>query len=147
MAAERADVDARTARGHAIAADEVRDVLGGGAAALGEAQVVVGGEVEEAARAARAPERPVEVVARALQELDLGARHAAHRPVEAVAAAHVEVLHEEVLEAAEQGREVLDTRRALTLKETLRMNKNLLEKKFSKIFFQKYSFSRSIYLI
>ena len=128
VAAERADVDARTARGHAVAADGVRDVLGGGAAALGEAQVVVGGEVEEAARAARAPERPVEVVARALHELDLGARHAAHRPVEAVAAAHVEVLHEEVLEAAEQGREVLETRRALTLKETERMNKNLMEK-------------------
>ena len=107
MAGERAELLTRRARGHVEVADAGDGRLRARAVVLGKAEVVVRAEVERADGAARVVERPVVVVRGALHELDLGARHAAYGPVEAVADANVNVARVEALVALIQRHEIL----------------------------------------
>jgi len=68
-----------------------------------ESQVIVRAHIEHPTRRTRILERPIIVISPPVDKLDLSAWHTANGPIKAVSTAHIKILREEVLEAAEQG--------------------------------------------
>jgi len=68
-----------------------------------ESQVIVRAHIEHPTRRSSILERPIIVISPPVDKLDLSAWYTANRPIKAVSTAHIKILHEEVLEAAEQG--------------------------------------------